>query len=189
MRPLSPKCELPHFPLFFKELGRLASILLRSSQDSGLGHLDCRKCYIHLMAGLPPEQAVKASLAYLLGSGIIDPWSWCSECFSFSNVFAILSVKPALEAPPISRVFDYHMDSLLDTFILWLETPLRMVRFCKLQANIKFFSVLSISAPNCQGISPPQLPKVLTLPLSTTPDLLSHTFEYNTKIWSINDRA
>lgn len=149
---------------------------------SGMGHPNLRKSYIHLMAGLPPEQAVKANLAYLLTYRITDPWSWSSKRFAFSNAFVVLSVKPALEALSVNRVFDYHMDSLLDTFILWLEMPLRMDPFCKLPAN--FLLVLSISALNCPRISSsPQLPKYLISPLPS--NLLSHTFEYNIKMWSI----
>lgn len=72
---------------------------------------------------------MKATFAYQLGFGITDLWSEGSECFTFSNVFILLSVRTALEAPSINMVFDYPRDNLLDTFIFWPDMPLRMNSF------------------------------------------------------------
>lgn len=103
---LSSKLELAHFPLLFEEL---VSILQIIPACCGQGHLD-------------PEQAVKAPSAYLVGLGITGSWSWRSECFAFSNVFASFLLN--LEAPFGKQITTWTV-CLVHLFSgLWGWTPL-----------------------------------------------------------------
>lgn len=127
-------------------------------------------------------------MAYLLGSGMIDHWSWISECFAF-QVFLVLSAIPALEAPLVCRVFDYHIGRVCLIIYSLAKNTSEDGFFLQMTSKLQIFlGPLSLSPKTQESFLFPTS-HIFNLFVSLLPTLLSHTFEHNTKIWDIPERA
>lgn len=119
---------------------------------------------------------------------MIDLWSWSSECFAF-QVFLVLSAIPALEAPLVCRVFDYHIGRVCLIIYSLAKNTYEDGFFLQMTSKLQIFLCSLSLAPNFSRISPfPNFPH-FNLFLSLLPTLLSHTFEHNTKIWGTPETA